>query len=442
MSNPVGVLRSVKNWGIGANSQDRAFKMGVLNGVLFAVVISTIQPGMVLSAFFLKLTDSTFFATLPLALMHVGSLWPQLIISNVAEARERKKPFYIVAALARVIFLSLMALSTYMLGSNRPGLLIILFPMFYFGYASGSGVCGIAFMDIMGKTIPATRRGKYMGIRGFLGGILGFACGFFVRHMLSDNGPGFPFSYAWLYATAAVFQAATLLAFMGIPEPIKQVKKKRLAFKEHVRQGVSILKVDKNYRLLLTIRFLNSISLVGGMVFIPYAVKALGMPESFVGILMVISICFSLPSNFIWSHIGDQYGNRLLMIISTGIYLVVPIIAAISYYAPPLRTNLPLLNSFDLRVLMFIGAFVLSSITLKGRGMGHMNYLLEISPEERRPSYLAFMSVFLAPTVLVPLIGGLIAELISFQATFMLSFVVGAGSYLLIFRLNEPRKED
>ena len=373
--------------------QDKAFRMGVLNGVFFAVVMSVLQPGLVLSAFFLKLTNSTSFATLPLALMRIGSLWPQLIVSNVAEARERKKPFYVIAAMARVVFLSLMAFSTYLLGAKHTGLIVFLFPILYFSYASGSGVCGIAFSDIVGKTIPATRRGKFMGTRGFLGGILGFGTGFYVKHMLSVSGPDFPTNYAWLFATAAVFQTATLLAFAAVPEPIVKVRKKRASFREHLAQGASILKTDRDYRLLFAIRVLSSVGWIGSVVFIPYAIKSLGMPESFVGVLIIISTCFALPSNFVWSHISDKYGNRLLLLISTFMYLSVPIIATLSYYLP--SYNFPLLGSYDLRVVVFIIAFTLSAISMKGRGMGFMNYLLEISPEDKRPSYLAFMSVLL-----------------------------------------------
>jgi MFS family permease len=422
--------------GLETDEQGRAFKLGILNGVLFAVVMSAIRPDMVLSAFFLKLTDSTFFATLPIALMRIGSLWPQLIVSNVVEAKERKKPFYIVAATARVTFLGMMALSTYLFGLQHPGLLITLVPILYFSYSSGSGVCGIAFMDMVGKTVPANRRGRFMGLRGFLGGILGFASGFYVRYMLGVTGPDFPANYAWLYATASIFQAGTLLAFAGIPEPINKVRDERIAFRKHLAQGLSILKQDRDYKIFFLVRLVNSLSLIGTMVFIPYAVKELGMPDSIVGVLMIISVCFGLPSNFLWSHLSDKYGNRLLLLISTGVHTLVPIVALASYYFPDYSLNF---MGYDLRVLIFIIAFTLSAAAMKGRRMGYSNYMLEIAPEERRPSYLAFMSVLLAPTTLVPLMAGVIAELISFQATFTLSFVFGLVGYMSTLKLTEPR---
>jgi MFS family permease len=200
------------------------------------------------------------------------------------------------------------------------------------------------------------------------------------------------------------------------------------------------MKTDRDYRLLFVIKVLTSMASIGGMVFIPYALKELGVHESFIGVLMVISACFALPSNFLWSHIGDKYGNKLLMIVSNGVYLAVPVISVISYYSPPMKLNVPFLSVYDLRVLIFIAAFTISSATINGRFISDMNYLLDISPEERRPSYLAFMSVLLAPTSFIPLVGGMIAELISFHVTFIVSFIFGICAYVLMFRLNEPRK--
>jgi len=74
--------------------------------------------------------------------------------------------------------------------------------------------------------------------------------------------------------------------------------------------------------------------------------------------------------------------------------------------------------------------------------MGTTNYLLEIAPEDRCPSYMVFMRVLQAPTVLMPLIAGSIAELYSFQAAFALPGAGGLGTLLLVYRLDEPRQID
>jgi len=91
---------------------------------------------------------------------------------------------------------------------------------------------------------------------------------------------------------------------------------------------------------------------------------------------------------------------------------------------------------------VFVLAFILSAIANKGYWLGYMNYLLEISPEDRRPSYQAFMGVLSAPFTLAPLLAGWLAEHVSFQATFASGVLFGAGVYALLMRLREPREEN
>jgi len=63
------------------------------------------------------------------------------------------------------------------LGGNRLLLLVIFFSLLVVS-SFASGVAGIPFLDIVGKTIPVTRRGSFFGGRNFFGGILAFGGGF------------------------------------------------------------------------------------------------------------------------------------------------------------------------------------------------------------------------------------------------------------------------
>ena len=74
--------------------------------------------------------------------------------------------------------------------------------------------------------------------------------------------------------------------------------------------------------------------------------------------------------------------------------------------------------------------------------ISRMNYLLEIAPEEYRPSYIAFMNVMLAPTAFFPILGGLIVENFSFQASFCMSFLLGLFSLYYAYKLGEPRQKN
>jgi MFS family permease len=416
--------------------RDRAFKMGVANGVLFEVVMATSQPGTVLSAFVLRLTNSTFYATLPATLSSIGFLWPQLLVSNLAEARPHKKPIYVATSVVRAAMLALIALSTCWLAPDGSAGPILLFPLIYFVYASASGAGNLAFMDIVGKTIPATRRGSFLGLRGFYGGILGLGAGAFVSYMLGQQGPAFPINYACLFGVATLFVVISAAAFAAVPEPAHTASRARLPFGRHLAQGIALISRDAGYRRFYLAGLLSTMSTMGQVVFVPYALKELSLPEDIVGVLIVAAAVFALPANLLWSRISDRQGNRRLYLVASRAYLAVPVAAVASGLVPPLSLGLA---GYDLRAGVFVLAWVLATVGNQGRGMAGMNYLLELAPEESRPSYIAFMNLLMAPAALVPLLAGALAELISFPAVFILSLVLGLGAQVLIRGLDEPR---
>ena len=245
---------------------------------------------------------------------------------------------------------------------------------------------------------------------------------------------------AALFFTATLFLIISVSVFAAVPEPAAKSRRERGAFRDHLKRGLATLGEDRNYRLLIATRIMLAATMIGQVVFIPYALKGLALPESIVGVLMIMAACFALPSNFLWSHLSDHYGNRRLLLVAVNICLAAPVCAIASSYAPGWRPVDLLPDSYDLRALLFILAFIMGAIGARGCFMGTTNYLLEIAPEDRRPSYMAFMRVLQAPTLLMPLVGGTIAEWVSFQATFILACAAGLGTLLLIVRLDEPRQ--
>ena len=111
-----------------------------------------------------------------------------------------------------MLILALIALSTYHLGTTAPTLLIWIFMILLGLYSAGIGSSSIGFNEIIAKTISIGQRGQLMGLRGFFGGIVGIASGFYIRHILGENGLEFPHNYAVLYTTAAFFWVAVCLA--------------------------------------------------------------------------------------------------------------------------------------------------------------------------------------------------------------------------------------
>ena len=91
--------------------------------------------------------------------------------------------------------------------------------------------------------------------------------------------------------------------------------------------------------------------------------------------------------------------------------------------------------------ICLILAYAIFTMTNIGGMIGRMNYLLEIAPDGRRPSYIAFMNIMLTPAAVFPLIGGIVSENLSFQANFLLSFILSLVALYYACRLGEPRNQ-
>ena len=425
------------------NTDDRAFTLGVLNGALWSVVTAAIHPELVLTAFLLRLNNSVIMATLPAAIMRLGMMVSNILIANVAETWKRKKPFYIGGGVFRVIMLSLMALAAKTMGSTRPFLLAWLFLILLGLYSAAIGSSSIGFNEIIAKTISIRRRGQLMGLRGFFGGIVGIGSGFYVRQILSESGPIFPNNYALLFATASFFLGCCLVCFGFVYEPAGHAHSSRTPLFKHIAQGISIFRGNVNFRLLFVASCVCSATIVGPVVYVPYAIKILLIPTSFIGYLLVLSAAVTLPLNFLWSYIGDRHGNRLLAITSVSMFLLSPILVLFSLYFVTQvgigwETPIGYITPALICLILAQAVFTTSS---SGFMISRMNYLLEIAPEEYRPSYIAFMNVMLAPTAFFPVLGGLIVEKFSFQASFYISFLLGLISLYCAYKLGEPRQK-
>jgi MFS family permease len=89
---------------------------------------------------------------------------------------------------------------------------------------------------------------------------------------------------------------------------------------------------------------------------------------------------------------------------------------------------------------MLIAVFVLIGFSTSGGGIGFTNYLLEIAPEQLRPTYIALRGTALGLTMLLPVLGGLVIDVYSYQVTFLISLFVLALGIVLSLRLQPVRK--
>jgi hypothetical protein len=404
----------------------RTFILGVSNGVLFNLAEALIGGTTVLPLFISALTDSKVLVGLAGTMSQAGWYMPQFVVAGFIEHARRKMPVYIWAGVVRCATIWTIAVLVPILAGSRAGLFVATFFVLYSAYTLGAGVAGISFMDIVAKAIPANRRGTFFGARLSLGGLLCALAGFFVRSVL-DSKP-FPDNYAVLFAAAAAVVTVAIICFSLADEPEAPVHEKRIPFRRFIARGPRLLKTNRSYRTFFLVRVLLSIWSMALPFYILYARDRLSLDPGAAGVFLAIQMLGFVISNLLWGSLSNRIGNKIVLVLVSGIAVVSPLLAVLS------ARCLWLGNTWGFGTVFFFLGFTLSGIQL-----GQTNYLLDVSPEAERPTYVGFMNTLLAPVLLLSMLGGYIIEMTSFETLFFAVIGTAVLALLVSLRMDEPR---
>ncbi len=412
----------------------RNFSLGVLNGAFFNFFSALLDPSLVLSWFVSQLTTSNFLIGLIMPIQSGGWLLPQLLVSGYLQRRQRKLPFYSCMAGARVAIWGLMTLAVFFI-EDAAVLLVVFFTLLTV-YSLSAGLAGICFVDIVAKAIPATRRGAFFGWRLFLGGLLAFGGSLLVTYILDEGrGLAFPDNYAVLFLFAFFILCVAMGCFILTVEPLEPVNEERITLGRQFRRALDLPRRDSNYRRFLTMRLLLMGAEIATPFYIVYAKRALSVPVSMVGVYLMGTTLASFASNLLWGRISDRQGNKLLLILSSALGLLMPLTAL---SIGPLADLWPGLGEFAPGLFALV--FVLSGGYKSGTMIGNLNFLLEITPPDDRPIYIGFTNTILGIALLASSVGGLIVDMAGFTVLFSLALAFYAVALFLTLRLQEPRR--
>ncbi len=416
----------------------RNYVLGIVNGAFFHVGMAIIGMQAAGALFVRHLVPGNWPIALISSLMLFGWVWPQLIISNMVEHRRYKKPFYVFSAVFRTILFGCIVLSVWLIGDSHPKVTYALFALLLFGFTTMGGVGIIPFMDIVSKSVPPNRRGSFFSLRQFYGGAAAFGAGIMVKKVLADgSGIAFPANYLLIFGIAFVLFAISTTSFCFCDEPAGAISGYSMSLKQRVRRGWRIFRRDRNYQRLYLVRAGMALGAMGWPLYTVYAIRDLGFAEKQIGLFMQVGAVAAVVSNFVWRHIGDRYGNRLLLLCAASLAVAGPLAAFVAGHLPAVQIGW---LGMDLRLAVYLLVYASAAPALAGTGTAQTNYLLEIAPETRRPTYVGFMYTIGAPLAFAGVVGGVIADVTSPQVVFAVSVVCSVGVVYQIRRMDEPRR--
>lgn len=411
----------------------RSFLLGVANGVFFHFAEALIDPPLVLTWFVSQLTSSNLLIGLVAPLGDAGWFLPQIFISARIQHLPRKMPSYIASAAVRAATWMLLAATVWFV--DDPRILLAGFFILYLLARLTSGLSGLAFFDVVAKTVPARRRGSYFAWRQFLGGLLGLNAAWMLKIVLNHPALPFPRGHALLFVLYCVGIAVGMTAFSLVREPPGLATSGPATVGEQLRRAGRLWRRDRVYRRYMLVRVALALAGMALPFYTIYAKNVLGAPAGIVGLYLGVRIATYLLFNLPWGRLSDRHGNRLVLrLLLLGIggtaLLALALVGAVALFG---------LQGAWLPYLA-LPLFFLDGATRPAQELAGSNFLLELVPEGERSLYLGFSNTVMGIVIILSGLGGLVVDALGFAGLFALALGLCACGYILARGLPEPRE--
>ncbi len=342
----------------------------------------------------------------------------QIPFAHLTERLGRRKLLCIIAgAISRLLWVLLFFVPVLWRGQAA----IYAFIAIMIGQSICSALNAPAWTSFMGDIVPKEIRGRFFATRNIIMNI-GSLLAVTVAGRMIETG-GFPNGYQRGIIISLLFGLVSFAFFLMIPEPAfqpvqqadRQGRWTNRARRTPLRQQLQALSNSQFGRFVLLTTLMSLGAGMSSPFFSVYALQNLGATTRHLGYYGAGSTACAIISHGIWGYLSDRKGARLVMQLSAfGVMLS------------------PLVWIFSTRPWHPIIGEGVSGLTWSGWSLASFNLLLELTPEDRRPSFVAAHSfVNGLAAFIAPLIGGVIAERFGIPAVFMVTIcfrlAVGIG---------------
>jgi MFS family permease len=396
----------------------RNFILNAIEGALFIGSGAFLSFQTVLPALVSRLGGSNIAVGAVGVIAYFGLYFPQIFAARYVETLPWKKPWTVAFGLSHRVVVLLIGLVILLFGGRSPSTALLLFFILYCTNQALSGLTTPGWFDLFAKVTSTRKRGRLVGIRNSLGGVVGFGGGLTLTWLLASY--GFPVNFALAFFAAFAMQTGSLVVQSYVVEetPSTTVPRRRL------RELLHAVPADRGFHAFLLSSALLIIATMPVAFFTVYALHHFGADESVVGKFTLTMVTTQVVSALVNGYIADRYGYKTALMIA-GVGMLCATVWAL--VAPTLG--------------LFMLVFVFLGINLGTELMARYNMAIEYGPVERRSTYLGFMSTVLGPFYLSGLIGGWLSDAFGYWVVFAVGILFSvAGLAVLHYRVHEPRR--
>jgi len=362
-----------------------------------------------------------FLVSLLVPIRESGSLLPQLFIAGFIRKLAIRKTVWAAGSLIQGLSVVMMAGAAFFLTGGPAGFTII---GLLIVFSLARGLCSVAHKDVIGKTIPKTRRGRLGGLSASVAGVVALAVGLFF--LFGEFNQSSIFLVSGLLVVAAASWIAAAAVFLVIREFKGATDGGANAIRSAV-ESFDLLKTDPQFGLFVSVRSLLLCSALTAPLLVQLATRSMGSTVQILGMFLVANSLASIVSGPLWGVFADR-SSRKVMIVSVVLASIVGFMAVLFSVT---------VDTANRGSIAFPVAFFLLGIAHNGVRLGRKTYLVDMATGNLRTSYVAVSNTVIGGMLL--LVGLAIGAISTFsiEAALVVLAVAGLTGAFLGGRLKE-----
>ena len=342
-----------------------------------------------------------------------GSMLPQLVIASYVRKKAVRKWVWVYGSILQFASIVGIGLITLLFEGKTAGWLIIGMLVLF---SLSRGLCSVASKDVIGKTIPKSRRGRLNGYSTAVSGVLVIMAGVFML-IKSKQSPGIEF-YAYLLFFAAFLWIIAAAVYARIKEYPGETSGGGNALKEAFAR-LNLLRTDKPFRNFVIARSLLLCSALTAPYYVVLAQENLGKDIYLLGLFIIANGIASSLSAPLWGKMADVSSKGVMV---RGA-LITSLLGFLVFF---LVTWVPIVKGAS---WLYPMAFFILGIAHSGVRLGRKTYVIDMAGGNKRTDYVAVSNTVIG---LVLLLTGGISAMASFLSPeaiiLILSFFGLAGA--------------
>jgi len=361
------------------------FVLQVVTQFLTKLGDSIANPKTILAWLLAALSAPGIFTAFLVPIRESGSMIPQLVIASFVRRQSVRKWTFVAGSVLQAVAVVCMALVALSLSGTVAGIgllsALVLFSL-------SRGLCSVASKDVLGKTVPKTRRGRVSGWSEFLAGSITVGVGVV---LLFDGGDGGHRGvYLMLLVIAASLWLLASISYAMIREFPGATSGGGNALSEALKR-LDLLRSQPDFRRFVIARSLLLCSSLSAPFFIMLAHERTEGALLVLGLFVIADGVASLVSAPFWGRFADASSRRVMILAGAGAALVGIGLVGIVHGLPMFADSAWLYPLF----------FFLLAVTHSGVRLGRKTYIIDLAGGNKRTDYVAVSNTVIGVVLLL-----------------------------------------